>query len=102
MTKPTVRAINSLTSAERTKRTINRTILGEKDAECLSCKKPIWITCFFDGTGNNFENDGSGKTGEDAVSYSNISKLWYFAHPRLTSVPRTYGLYIQGVGTPCR
>ncbi|TCS31961.1 putative alpha/beta hydrolase family protein DUF2235 [Paucimonas lemoignei] len=68
---------------------------------CKTCPKPIWFTAFFDGTGNNYVEDGGPSTDASKVKYSNIAKLAYFAHPSDNSAPpRTYSAYIQGVGTP--
>lgn len=102
MPKPIVRAISTLSTAERNRHSINRSRLNGGKNEDASCRKPIWISCFFDGTGNNFELDGRGTLDEDDASYSNVAKLWHFAHPKESIATRTYGLYIQGVGTPCR
>jgi hypothetical protein len=102
MVKPTVRSIASLSVAEQAARSIARARLGELKQASATCKKPVWISCFFDGTGNNFGLDGRGSKVEEEVSYSNVSKLWNFAHPRNDRVNRVHGLYIEGVGTPCK
>ena len=67
---------------------------------CKVCPKPIWFTAFFDGTGNNFDEDGAGVKDVTKVKYSNISKLAQFAHVAKGEIPRTHSVYIQGVGTP--
>lgn len=101
MVKPTLRSLDSVTPAEHSVRSINRARLGDIKTSLISCKKPVWITCFFDGTGNNYIDDGNGSIIESEVSYSNVAKLWAFAHPRVDVGNRTHSFYIQGVGTPC-
>ena len=102
MSKPIVRRLSDLTKHELAARKIYRAELSRVAAvgDLPPCCKPVWVSCFFDGTGNNFELDGNGKINEDQVKYSNIAKLWYFAHPKKDAINRTYGLYATGVGTP--
>ncbi len=68
-------------------------------AACKTCPKPIWFSAFFDGTGNNYEKDGFGSVKPADVKYSNVAKLWQFAH--VATASRTQAQYIEGVGTPC-
>ncbi|WP_081768734.1 phospholipase effector Tle1 domain-containing protein [Herbaspirillum sp. RV1423] len=80
--------------------------------DCKSCTSPIWFTAFFDGTNNNFYQDGG--TGDeplvdpDLTKYTNIAKLWQFAHKNPNGEDTSYAssqtkaAYIQGVGTPCK
>lgn len=102
MFRPTVRRLKDITKKEMLKRQIAQGQLGETPEieNCFTCKKPVWITCFFDGTGNNFFKDGNGLKDAKSVSYSNIAKLAKFAHPLEDSGARVYSLYAQGVGTP--
>lgn len=58
------------------------------------CEGRVQIGVFFDGTGNNFEKD------IDDLKHSNVARLWR-AYPNSPS-SGIYGLYIEGVGTPCR
>jgi Uncharacterized alpha/beta hydrolase domain (DUF2235) len=67
---------------------------------CKTCPKPVWFTAFFDGTGNNFEADGFGKTEVSKVKYSNVAKLAHFAHVEKDGGRVRYE-YIEGVGTKC-
>lgn len=57
-----------------------------------SCQQYIWLSFFFDGTGNNLDADvGTQK-------HSNVAKL-YRAHTPTTRSNGIYGIYIPGVGT---
>jgi len=67
--------------------------------DCMTCKKPVWISCFFDGTGNNYYDDGKGLKSSGGTKYSNIAKLSQFAHPLKDEKPRIYNFYATGVGT---
>jgi len=103
---PTVRRISDINSMDDVIRKGVRAQLDRADiSDCKECPKPIWFTAFFDGTGNNYDADGvggrGGSTDASKVKYSNISKLWQFAHGNSTDYPRTIGRYIEGVGTPC-
>lgn len=102
MSKPIVRRLTDLTPNEKIARNIYRTELGRVQtlSTLTECKKPVWISCFFDGTGNNYFEDGKGSTDASKTSYSNVAKLWRFASPRDGELDRTYSIYAQGVGTP--
>ncbi|MQA18163.1 T6SS phospholipase effector Tle1-like catalytic domain-containing protein [Rugamonas rivuli] len=102
MSKPTVRRLTDLSKDEKAARNIYRSQLNkiEMTADLADCRKPVWISCFFDGTGNNFKEDGNGKLNSDVEKYSNVAKLAKFAHPDEDAAKRTYGLYAPGVGTP--
>jgi hypothetical protein len=67
---------------------------------CKTCPRPVWFTAFFDGTGNNYEADGFGKTDVSKVKYSNVAKLAEFAHIEKNGGRIQYE-YIEGVGTKC-
>jgi hypothetical protein len=57
-----------------------------------SCQQRIWLSFFFDGTGNNLDADvGTNK-------HSNVAKL-YRAHKPNDEVNGIYRIYIPGVGT---
>jgi hypothetical protein len=99
---PIVRRITDLTPAENSTRHDSREALDPMTIEhCKECPKPVWFTAFFDGTGNNFHDDGNGLTEVEGVKYSNIAKLWQFAHLADRDVPRLARRYVEGVGTPC-
>ena len=101
MAKPIVRAITDLSPAEVVARSIYRSQLShcEPGAPVFSCKKPVWITCFFDGTGNSYYNDGQLSSELSEVRYSSIAKLAMLAHQPNDDTTRTYVLYAPGVGT---
>lgn len=103
MERPTIKRLSDSTLREYLQHAQARTALGELgDLEnCKTCKKPVWISCFFDGTGNNYEKDGKGEKKPDLTKYSNIAKLSKFAHLGLEDkTPRVYNFYAPGVGTP--
>lgn len=57
-----------------------------------SCQQQVWLSFFFDGTGNNLDADvGTEK-------HSNVAKL-YRAHSENDSTSGVYRIYIPGVGT---
>lgn len=99
-----VRRITDITLADIVTRKTARAQLdlnGTSKEQCKVCPKPVWFSAFFDGTGNNFDADGQGRTEENQVKYSNVAKLAGFAHVKRGEMPRTYLGYIEGVGTPC-
>jgi hypothetical protein len=102
MNTPSVRRLDDITKSEKMARNIYRNNLGkiETSTDLTSCRKPIWISCFFDGTGNNYYKDGYGSLRADKEKYSNIAKLSWFAHMENDPDSRTYAIYAQGVGTP--
>lgn len=67
-----------------------------------TCPKPVWLSAFFDGTGNNFEKDGKENTDPIKTKYSNVATLWAFAHTDFKHGERFAKEYIEGVGTPCK
>ena len=79
-----------------------RSTLGlQSPQSCKTCPSPVWFAAFFDGTGNNYPNDGNGDSDASNVKYSNVAKLAWFAHAKAETLPRTKFEYIEGVGTPC-
>lgn len=102
MTKPIVKHLTDFNAADKVVRGINRSQLDQVEmlADLSACKKPVWISCFFDGTGNNFDADGNRNVDANVVKYSNVAKLARLAHV-IEDIPKqTYGLYTPGVGTP--
>lgn len=99
MSKPTIRRLSDVTKSERIARGIYRKGL-ENSAKASDCRKPVWISCFFDGTGNNFKKDGNGSLAASSEKYSNIAKLGKFAHKAEDDKNQTYAIYAPGVGTP--
>lgn len=68
--------------------------------DLTACRKPVWISCFFDGTGNNFKLDKPNKEKFQSDKFSNIAKLGKFAHKAEDIANQTYAIYAPGVGTP--
>ena len=63
---------------------------------CETCKVPMWISFFFDGTGNNFGNDFAPK--ENIIKHSNVAAL--FAAHLNDPKKLIYKYYYEGIGTP--
>lgn len=57
-----------------------------------SCQQKLWLSFFFDGTGNNLDADVG------TVKHSNVAKL-YRVHQENDSTAGIYRIYIPGVGT---
>jgi hypothetical protein len=102
MSTPTIRRLSDVSKHEKIARSIYRTELGRiaSSKDFTSCRKPVWVSCFFDGTGNNYEKDGNGAINPELEKYSNIAKLGRFAHEASDVKKQTYAIYAPGVGTP--
>lgn len=107
--KPRLRRLTDITTTEDLVRKYTRTYLelqGAGKESCKVCPAPVWFSAFFDGTGNNYSEDG-GNLDEDErrdvkrVSYSNVAKLWMAHAQDDRAHPRRARRYIEGVGTPC-
>lgn len=63
MERPTIKRLSDAKLSEQLQNIEARTALGElaELENCKICKKPVWISCFFDGTGNNYDEDGKGE-----------------------------------------
>jgi hypothetical protein len=57
-----------------------------------SCQQRLWLSFFFDGTGNNLDAD------VDTTKHSNVAKL-YRVHVPDDMTAGTYRIYVPGVGT---
>jgi hypothetical protein len=106
---PKLRRLADITAAEHLARKHTRAYLelqGEGREQCKVCPTSVWFTAFFDGTGNNYSEDG-GKLDVDErrdarrVQYSNVAKLWMAHAEDDRSNSRRARRYIEGVGTPC-
>ena len=73
MNTPLVRRLGDITNSEKMARNIYRNELSKIDTskDLASCRKPVWISCFFDGTGNNYYKDGYGSLRPEKEKYSN-------------------------------
>jgi len=56
------------------------------------CSQSLWISLFFDGTGNNLEAD------RDKLKHSNIARL-FLAHKENDESTGWYSIYVNGLGT---
>lgn len=74
---------------------LSKEVKKDKDF-CETCKVPMWISFFFDGTGNNFGNDFSPK--DNIIKHSNVAAL--FAAHLQDSKQLIYKYYYEGIGTP--
>ncbi|AKO01576.1 DUF2235 domain-containing protein [Xanthomonas oryzae pv. oryzicola] len=82
---PRVRAVENMVARSREK-TKNR----QGGPACINCKVPLWISFFFDGTGNHRNNDFP-------RNHSNVAAL-FDAHAR--DLPRAVtSFYYEGIGT---
>lgn len=66
-------------------------LYADEFSACATCEQHPWLTFFFDGTGNNRENDRA------THRQSNISRL-YDGHAEKLPLMRKF--YYSGVGTP--
>jgi hypothetical protein len=112
--------ISPATKAAHTSAFAQLDLSTNADKACKECPKPVWFTAFFDGTGNNYTDDGAGSDnimtysssrpstpGDKGVTitfpgvkYSNIAKLAHFSHTENSNSRIAYQ-YIEGVGTKC-
>lgn len=58
-----------------------------------NCSLPIWVTFFFDGTGNNR------KTDSPTFEHSNVVRM-FNAHQRFDPTECMFPFYLPGIGTP--
>ncbi|WP_254067836.1 DUF2235 domain-containing protein [Burkholderia sp. L27(2015)] len=59
------------------------------------CSQSLWISLFFDGTGNNLDDD------TPRLKHSNVARL-YLTHAQDDDSSGRYRIYIPGLGTPFR
>ena len=74
ITQPILRRLRDINEGDTGGRRRNRSELelGASAVEaCKTCPKPVWFTAYFDGTGNNYEQDGNKATDEASTKYSN-------------------------------
>jgi hypothetical protein len=69
--------------------------LPDSGAAVADCNQDLWLTIFFDGTGNNEKIDRS------TFEHSNVARLYRAALEDDEAVGR-YRIYIPGIGTPFR
>jgi len=69
--------------------------LPETDSVVADCQQDLWLTIFFDGTGNNEKIDAP------TFEHSNVSRL-HRAHLLDDDAVGRYRIYVPGIGTPFR
>lgn len=57
------------------------------------CSQTVWVSVFFDGTGNNRFND------TPKLKHSNVARL-FLTHPESDDELGKYAIYVPGLGTP--
>lgn len=62
-------------------------------SDIANCNLPVWVTIFFDGTGNNRKND------MPTFEHSNVARM-FNAHRLLAERDGIFPFYIPGIGTP--
>ncbi|NLP62558.1 T6SS phospholipase effector Tle1-like catalytic domain-containing protein [Paraburkholderia sacchari] len=91
---PQAAGLRPLTLLEREARAASMACLDPtKRPGMADCSQSIWLSLFFDGTGNNLFNDTK------KLKHSNVSRL-FFAHESDNDVTSRYRIYINGLGTP--
>ncbi|WP_249172466.1 T6SS phospholipase effector Tle1-like catalytic domain-containing protein [Burkholderia dolosa] len=91
---PASAGLRPLTAIERQQRAASMACLDTtKRPGTPDCSQSLWISLFFDGTGNNlFEDTQKSK-------HSNVARL-YSVHPFDDESTGRYRIYINGLGTP--
>lgn len=74
---------------------LSKEVKKDKDF-CETCKVPMWLSFFFDGTGNNFGNDF--KPRDNFIKHSNVAAL--FAAHLQDPKQLIFKYYYEGIGTP--
>lgn len=69
--------------------------LPDTGSAVADCNQDLWLSVFFDGTGNNERIDAP------TFEHSNIARL-HRAHPLDDDSTGRYRLYVPGIGTPFR
>lgn len=66
--------------------------IGALNSSITTCKQILWISFFFDGTGNNLQADIG------ILKHSNVARL-FRAHKDSNEVDGIFSIYIPGIGT---
>ncbi len=72
----------------------NRDVSKEAPGPCQDCSDVIHISVFFDGTGNNKDEDDAPR------KWSNPARMWRAAEMAAPRGEPIYPIYVSGVGTP--
>jgi len=85
---------HSLTLLEREQRASGMACFDPaKKPGVADCSQSLWISLFFDGTGNNLKAD------EHKLKHSNIARL-FLAHEDDNESTGWHRIYVNGLGTP--
>jgi hypothetical protein len=91
---PQAAGLRSLSQLERQQRAASMACIDPlKKAGTPDCSQLLWITLFFDGTGNNINED------ESKLKHSNVARL-NLAHGEDDESTGRYRIYVPGLGTP--
>ena len=91
---PQVAGLRPLTPLERQQRAASMACMDpSKRPGTADCSQSLWLSFFFDGTGNNEKND------TPRSKQSNVARL-LLAHNEKDDSTGTYRIYIPGLGTP--
>jgi uncharacterized protein (DUF2235 family) len=91
---PWAAGLRSLTLLERQQRAAAMACTDpERNPGAPDCSQSIRLSLFFDGTGNNQDND------TPKLKHSNVVRL-FLAHERENESTGRYPIYIPGLGTP--
>jgi Uncharacterized alpha/beta hydrolase domain (DUF2235) len=72
----------------------NRDVPSSKPGPFQDCRDVVHIAVFFDGTGNNKDED------EEKRRWSNVARMFFASQAYAEQSAATYPIYISGVGTP--
>lgn len=91
------RGTRAMTDAERQQRQVAQSCtLPEKEEATTGCSQSLHYTVYFDGTGNNRDEEMA--KDDDRRALSNIARLY---NARVDGRTNVFSLYLAGVGTPC-
>lgn len=91
----TVTRDRTLTVSASAKFAFKAAYLPETGGGVADCQQDLWLSVFFDGTGNNEKIDAP------TFEHSNVARL-FRARERDSDSQGRYGIYIPGIGTPFR
>jgi hypothetical protein len=91
---PSSAGLRPLTAKERQQRAEAMSCLDPSTKPGTpDCSQTVWISVFFDGTGNNRAHD------TPRSKHSNIARL-FLTHPENDDSTGKYAIYVPGLGTP--
>ena len=72
----------------------NQDVPAEKPGPFQDCRDVVHISIFFDGTGNNKDEDNA------STRWSNVARVYFSAQTLASPSKAVYTIYVSGVGTP--